>query len=277
LKLYQRSYVIIGQRKYVLSTAQDVIDSYEIYKKLLESTRTGTEQRILDFYEKFVMQQSEWRVSELTTEYNAVAKSKRSDYTIRSWLERLNEIGYVDKRNDPTDKRANLYIPLVTEKFENALNSENQTNLKTALENGFDLWKKNICKMKATYYKNIFEKEATTLEALESIIAVPEKIFSVFRNPLFKYPDELKEEPKNETKPKDNRKSETQVNSHNLEDLVSKTKSIVCLTSEFTDKCLICGFEGRMDWQATFFDGSWGLLCGPCGDKVRERIEEAQQ
>jgi hypothetical protein len=63
------------------------------------------------------------------------------------------------------------------------------------------------------------------------------------------------------------------LNSHNLEDLVSKTKSIERLTSEFTDKCFLCGFNGRMDWRVTLFDDSWGLLCGSCGDKVAERLK----
>lgn len=198
LKLYQRPCVTVDKQKYVLATAQDVVDTYAIYRRLLESTRTGTEQRILDFYETFVKQKSEWHVSELTTEYNTSARSKRSDFTIRSWLERLNEIGYVDKREDPSDKRANIYIPLVKEKLENGLISENQVNLETVLRKGFESWKNNICRVTTEYTKNNFDKEPVSLESLEGLIVGPEKIFSVFDSDLFKYPNNSKETPKEE-------------------------------------------------------------------------------
>lgn len=60
-----------------------------------------------------------------------------------------------------------------------------------------------------------------------------------------------------------------------LEDLVSKTKELVRLTTDFgIETCVSCGFKGRLDWQITLFDSSWGLLCGSCGEKVAERLNK---
>jgi len=37
---------------------------------------------------------------------------------------------------------------------------------------------------------------------------------------------------------------------------------------------MVCGFEGRMDWQVTLHDGTWGLLCDDCGLKLEKQLEE---
>ena len=60
-----------------------------------------------------------------------------------------------------------------------------------------------------------------------------------------------------------------------LEELCSKAKSVYRLTMDFgIETCVICGAKGRPDWQVTLFDDSWGFLCGPCGQKVSERLSK---
>jgi hypothetical protein len=50
------------------------------------------------------------------------------------------------------------------------------------------------------------------------------------------------------------------------------------LTTNIIDKCMNpkCVFTGRMEWQATFPDGSWALLCYDCGLQLFRKIQEAQ-
>lgn len=48
-------------------------------------------------------------------------------------------------------------------------------------------------------------------------------------------------------------------------------KELVRLTTNTIDKCIGCGFQGRMDWQVTMPDGSWGLLCDKCGLELTEK------
>jgi hypothetical protein len=48
------------------------------------------------------------------------------------------------------------------------------------------------------------------------------------------------------------------------------------LTSNVQDKCILCGFYGRMDWQATLHDKSWDMLCEKCGAKLAEKLGEVE-
>ena len=48
-------------------------------------------------------------------------------------------------------------------------------------------------------------------------------------------------------------------------------KELVRLTTPIIDKCVVFGFQGRMDWQVTMSDGSWALLCGKCGLELTEK------
>ena len=64
-------------------------------------------------------------------------------------------------------------------------------------------------------------------------------------------------------------------NSNSVENLLSRTASLTRLTFNFQDKCVVCGFQGRMDWQATEHDGSWGLLCGNCGDQLAKKLGDS--
>ena len=37
------------------------------------------------------------------------------------------------------------------------------------------------------------------------------------------------------------------------------------LNVDIQDSCVECEVQGRMDYQVALHDGSYGLLCGPCG------------
>lgn len=56
-----------------------------------------------------------------------------------------------------------------------------------------------------------------------------------------------------------------------LSDLVTHTQKLERLTTNIQGKCVVCGFEGRMDWQVTLHDGTRGLLCGECGHSLAKQ------
>jgi hypothetical protein len=64
----------------------------------------------------------------------------------------------------------------------------------------------------------------------------------------------------------------SEVSEGSLEALAVKVLKLERLTSWFEDRCCLCGFCGGMDWQVTYHDGSWGLLCGDCGTKLGKRL-----
>jgi len=59
----------------------------------------------------------------------------------------------------------------------------------------------------------------------------------------------------------------------NLEGLAKETLSLKPLTGLFEDKCIVCGFQGRMDWQINKFDNSWGFLCDRCGLELGKKLQ----
>jgi hypothetical protein len=60
-----------------------------------------------------------------------------------------------------------------------------------------------------------------------------------------------------------------------LEEFAAKTKSLNRLTTDFgIETCVLCKVKGRPDYQVNLFDGSWGLLCGPCGIRLIERLNK---
>ena len=64
---------------------------------------------------------------------------------------------------------------------------------------------------------------------------------------------------------------------NSLENLASKTSKLEHLTTLFEDKCCLCGFTGRMDWQATFHNQTWALLCDKCGLELGKRLNRIER
>ncbi len=68
---------------------------------------------------------------------------------------------------------------------------------------------------------------------------------------------------------------ESEVNEVSLESLASRTAKLERLTGRYEDRCASCNTSGSIDWQVTYHDDSWGLLCGRCGDILLNKIREA--
>jgi DNA-binding MarR family transcriptional regulator len=251
LHFYQRPFMKQGDKRYLMSTVEDVQRALEVYKELFETTRTGTEQRILDFYHDIVSktkkleleqptgsQQTEestsekteiqqklsvrtrWHLKELTTKYNETSKRKLSSDSVRVMLDHLSVIGYVDVEPDPGDKRCNLYSPLLDEeKAEIHREFENPLILGSKLEKGFEEWEKNTGKGTSFYYyKNFSEgsngKEGTWGEQEVSIDGL-KKIILTCELGLFPLISETDSGRKTEKKSKIAGKGENQQSSAN--------------------------------------------------------------
>lgn len=212
LHIHQRPFLKRYEKKYIVANSYDILACFKIFKELIETTRTGTEKRVLDFYKKFLMESEEgFDVATLTCNYNKKSKTKLSDYTIRNWLNRLNEIGYVQKYEDSSDKRKYLYKPVLknAEILENVGKIENPQDLLHKIEKDFKSWKKNIGKdNEIKIKKNFTHNSNISLDELESLLFVDEKnclsyyanLFNDLKNPDLE-PDS-KIETKNCLKPK---------------------------------------------------------------------------
>jgi hypothetical protein len=190
LNYYQRLYIKEGNAKYVLVTLDDVKRALEVYHEIFETTRTGAEKRLLDFYHNTVKTRTStdekervtvdtnprWYLRPLTEEYNKTAKKKLSENSIRAMLERLDEIGYVDTEQDDIDKRKHLYVPLKKDDKEddklipNPSKIDFGTVLEATLKKGFDLWLATITKKDAFYLDKNDSEVSIGPESLEGYV-----------------------------------------------------------------------------------------------------------
>jgi DNA-binding MarR family transcriptional regulator len=179
LHYYRRPIAVKGKKKFVVSTLEDVTRAMKVYKEIFETTRTGTEKRTLEFYHNIMMGKDSWYMKELTAAYNATAKKKLSERSVRVMLDRLDEIGYINIREDDEDKRTHLFIPLMKseEMLQNLAESVSAIVLREKTEKGLETWKKIVAEKFAFYYnKKISEspeawtEEPITPEQLQSVI-----------------------------------------------------------------------------------------------------------
>ena len=275
LHIFQRPCLVISDKSYILSSNYDIYCCLQIFNELIESTRTGTEKRILDFYREFMMGKTDvtFYVSTLTTDYNEVNKCKLSDFTIRKWLNRLNEIGYVDKQPDEHDKRKHVYLPLVTkeEKSENVCDLEKQTKILSVLEKGYKSWRKNICEQTDLILKeNIFsEKHLPLCELDERILLDVEKVLTLSEN-VFKYIEAPKIEHIIENKPKIvcvvEKKGNTNISEPEINNEIANNKPPTC------KKC------GEIIFQLSDLSNINGAYpyCKTCADEYlrKQKLEE---
>jgi len=186
LYYYQRPQLEIEGKYYLVATVKDVDTALSVYRELFETTRTGTEKRILDFYHKIIVKQDSWLLGNATEEYNKTAKKKVSSDTVRRMLQQLDEIGYVDIRKDVDDKRKDVFAPLIKEeeKEANQRKLDNQQDVKLKLQKGFETWLENLCS-KGVFYtmKNsetrpgAWGMESITSEEFSKVV-MGENIFS---------------------------------------------------------------------------------------------------
>jgi hypothetical protein len=149
LRFFQRPIITVANKKYAVISITDVLEAKAVFDEIAESTRTGTDQKMIDFYHNFVSKHNENNgvtLEDLTIEYNEKNKeTPLSDWALRFYLKRLNKIGYVDIREgiDP-DKRKKRYFPLKLD--ETVGKTPIQIDLASDLQNDFENWLKTIAK-----------------------------------------------------------------------------------------------------------------------------------
>jgi len=281
MHLFQRSQLVEKDKRYVVASLHDVMLASSIYSQIFETTRTWTDRTLLEFFHSMIEQRKDWSLKDLTEEYNATCRQKISSNTMEKKLDRLAEIGYVNKEKSETDRRMNVYHPLKVEQ-PNELSlitckQENQADVISKLITGFNSWLEKYLTAFPKYITN-FSGEPLTPDTFTARVLDEKSMLLDFETPSGNF--SLKNEPSNaEKEPMDTSNNQNQALSGNtsspimrgqvsLEDLATKTLKLERLQSDYDDKCCICGFTGRQVWQVTLFDGSWGFLCGPCGEKL---------
>ena len=150
-KLFQRPIIMLNGNRYLIPTIQDALDAKAAFDSIIETTKTSTDNRIIEFYHKVVKNHEHGSTAEdLTDQYNKGRKRPLSVKRIREWLQRLEEIGYVDIRDAGhenakgyIDRRYNCYYPLKNNSAPNTAILQIDVDLKPILEKSFETWLKN--------------------------------------------------------------------------------------------------------------------------------------
>jgi len=147
LKLFQRPIMVVNGQKWLVSSLEDVKAAKALFDEIAETTKSGTEKRVIDFYENFVRPRVNGvTLDVLVTEYNEVnANGVLSDFEIRKWLKRLNMIGWVNIRKGvQEDKRRDTFYPLKNlpqaKISETNCFSDKQLLLELELQKDFKTW-----------------------------------------------------------------------------------------------------------------------------------------
>jgi hypothetical protein len=256
------------QQTYVMAAKADYDLVITLWQAVKETTETSAARHHIILFHQIIeplaKTKPRFTVNDLTDSWNQKFEDHKSSDTIRNWVDFLCDVGWIDKEPSEKDKRQNL-LKVIQEKM-NGNCTENDLSAFFRLEM-FKEWLGNA--------KRITEKNQILLK--ESLIAevetTPEAIYQKYfidKNAensnivLGLITTALAETPIEKADKKES------VQFPNLN--VDKVLKLEHLKEDFQDKCVACGFQGRMDWQVTEHDGSWALLCGDCGDKLAKRL-----
>lgn len=214
---FQRPYMKLNGDEWLISTVQDVKIAYGIYKDVFETTRTGIDKKTLEFYWKVVVLHKDGAGLEtLTNDYIKLTKRTISSKSVDRLCVLLDDIGYLDKRQDPEDKRKNKYVPLQfdAEKQTNLDKSEMSISLSSKMEKGFDSWLTR-CRQTSEFYK-CKNAEALSHANLRAIILKNNFSFCETNSCLYLVKAESPSEPQKKPKDIDKRDLSTFVHNSDL-------------------------------------------------------------
>jgi hypothetical protein len=255
------------EEQYIMATRQDFDFIMALWNEIREQTETSAPGHIIRFYHDVVLKVAETKedfvIEDLVDKWNSEFEEKKSSHTIRKWVDFLCDIGYVTKKSNPNDKRSNI-LSIIRQKngnyggfnfsvifgldsFKAWLNEANQI-----LEKNQILLRENLISNTEVSIEDIFDKYFLSKNGKISNISLSDSKASL---------DETTSEiTENQEAP--------QFPLFSVKDV----RELVRLTTLFEDRCQVCGKTGRMDWQATLHDGTWGLLCGDCGLRLSKEL-----
>lgn len=172
LHIHQRVIAKIEDKKYVISSVQDVQLAFDAFSKIFESTRANADQSLLKFYWDYCILLIEgFTTRQLVDSYNDSNQKKKYGYnTINSKINALARKGYLDKRpSEFGDQKTVTYVPLKLRKEEltyNPTEHENRESLSVFLAEGLKSWLSNV-PLNSEYYKLSNRKNGIIFELVE--------------------------------------------------------------------------------------------------------------
>ena len=114
INIFDRETIDMNGETYYLSNAEDVATALMIYSKIIETTTTGKEKSLLEFYHNYLENPNAmYTLKRITDLYNIAQNRIYNSETVRTKIvSSLVTIDYLDQIQNPEDKRNNVYIPI---------------------------------------------------------------------------------------------------------------------------------------------------------------------
>lgn len=262
---------VLGSR-YILASRQDYDFVMGLWEKIRETTETSAPGQIMKFFhevaEKVAEGQAEFLIQDLVEEWNGRFEEKKSSSAIRKWVDFLCDVGYMTKNPNPKDKRSNVL---------SIIKPKNSENVGFYLAEFFKLdsfkeWLNDV--KKHCVGNNLHIRENLVSHNETSIEDIFQKYFLYTETvPTLYFPHSSRASFDERTEEKTNFQKPTQFPNFKAFNVADVSK-LERLTVNIQNKCIECGFSGRVGWQVTLHDGSWGMLCGKCGDRLAEKMRD---
>ena len=101
-----------AEEHYVMAARQDYDFVMALWNEIRETTETSAPGHIIKFYHEVVKkvekETPEFTLEALADKYNEKFDEKKSNDSIGKWVRFLCQVGYLNKKPDPSDKRRNL-------------------------------------------------------------------------------------------------------------------------------------------------------------------------
>ena len=263
-KLFQRPIITIKGEHRLVATIDDVYDALEQFHKIEETTRSGTEKTVLDFYHDFIATidpEKGATVGEIQEKSNV-----KSGQTIRDRLKVLEQAGYVNiEEGLQKDKRRWTIFPIKAKIDETTTDSQNDADLKLKLQKDAESWiKTSSLKYPSMQIEKI---DFRTRQLVPISIDEFKKLIGIDSNSKLLVLNEGNNAIRENTL-ESTLDSQTVVDSSSISTKLLSCKRLEAIDKRFNQKCLECGSLCTTEYRLTLFDKSTRDICASCGERV---------
>jgi len=263
-----RTRINAGDKSRLVAGAEDYLTVLKFWSEIEETTITGVSGSALNVFSKLIKP-----LGPVTNYAMLSEKSKElyseplSSSTLSTYVRTLQSVGLVDIAPDPEDKRKVIIRVLGSERRLFEITSDYFNLEFPALFTAEKLkeWQNKLNELfrKKGFTHQIISEEGKPIEDFNMFYRKFIEIKPLFSEIIWKAQN------KAETEKEPFGKAEIVFRNNSKE-----FKSLVRVTGSLypTEKCHFCGKQ-PVEWEVTYHDGSWGLLCGECGRKMQEQLQ----
>jgi len=129
-----------------LVSVPHLVESKKMFDSTLEATKSRLPANVLNFFKDVIQHNNACSITQLCDVYNKKKTIKTPRSTIRDWVNKLETVGFVEKREDAEDMRETIVLSLIPKNGDladygvNAMTDQGQQIYEEFLKTAFDIW-----------------------------------------------------------------------------------------------------------------------------------------